>query len=169
MEPAGSQDGTEAAAGSSPTFHPSQGNCDRYHAYQGGSGLSQLSRDGHPRATHVNVRILASPSKNGTVPSGSSGMIGKLGAPCHEHKHLCPLFPDTVQVTQAPTRQPQPSAKSFVEWKRNTSQIAERKFIWRFALTMNGLKMKIWQERVGTPHKAVRSEPHARGKDKVNL
>ncbi|XP_033609965.1 uncharacterized protein LOC111871037 [Cryptotermes secundus] len=63
-------------------------------------------RDGHPRATHVNVRILASPSKHGTVPSGSSGMIGKLGAPHHEHRYLCPMFPDTVQVTQAPTRQP---------------------------------------------------------------
>ncbi|PNF39343.1 hypothetical protein B7P43_G01510 [Cryptotermes secundus] len=131
--PAGSQDGTEAAAGSGDIFHPRQGNCDRYHAYQRGSGLSQQSRDGH----HINMSILARRSKHGTVPSGSTGMIGKPGAPHHEHYH-----PRTI---------------------------AECRFIWRSALALKGLKMKIWRERIGTPHKAVHSEPHARGKKKISL
>jgi hypothetical protein len=128
-----------------------------------------LHRDGHHRASHVSKSIPASPSRHGTVPSRSSGMIGKPGVPHHKHKHPHPMFPGTVRVTQAPTRQPQPYAKSYVEWKPNISQTAELKYIWRSTLSLNGIKMKIWKERVGTPQKAVHNQTVARGKKKVSL
>jgi hypothetical protein len=41
------------------------------------------------------------------------------------------------------------------------------KFIWRSAL--NGMKIKIWRERVAVPQKAVRKQSHARRKTKVDL
>jgi hypothetical protein len=47
------------------------------------------------------MNIPASANKHRTVPSGSSGMFGKPGAPHREHKHPCPVFPGTEQATQA--------------------------------------------------------------------
>jgi hypothetical protein len=59
-------------------------------------------------------------------------MICKPGVPHHEHTHPHPVFGGTVRVTQAPTRQPQPSGKIFVEPKSNISQTDKFKYIWRW-------------------------------------
>lgn len=59
-----------------------------------------LYRDGRHEAAQINKSITANASKHGTVLPGTSGMIGKAGAPHHENKHSCPMFSGTVQVTQ---------------------------------------------------------------------
>ncbi|PNF27182.1 hypothetical protein B7P43_G07853 [Cryptotermes secundus] len=60
-----------------------------------------VSRDGHHGATHINKSIPGSANKHGTVPSGSSAMVGKPGIPHHDHKHPRPMAPGTVRGPQA--------------------------------------------------------------------
>ncbi|XP_021916696.1 cyclin-T isoform X3 [Zootermopsis nevadensis] len=90
-----------------------------------------VSREGHHGgATHVSKSAPGSASKHGSVPPGSSGIIGKPGQPHWEHKHPPPIGPGLMRVTQArdAIRREQSYSREAVKRENSNQRIGEHIF-----------------------------------------
>jgi hypothetical protein len=80
-----------------------------------------------------------------------------FGKNMHESSKRWPMFSDAKYQPVHPCQSIKLEAPSKIT-------IPNNKFIWRSALSANGLKMKIWKEKTPTPREAFHKQPQAKRK-----